>query len=329
MRVLIIGLGSMGKRRLRLLQSLGKNLEIAGTDSSVARRDEVKDLFSVNTYDSVDDAIGIFKPDTGFICTSPLSHADITGKLLNAGIHVFSEINLVLEQYDENIELAKKNALILFLSSTPMYRKEIEYITGEVKGKEKLRYRYHVGQYLPDWHPWESYTDFFVGNKLTNGCRELFAIELPWLTDAFGEVCSVTSTGDKLTDLNIDFPDCYTATIFHEKGTIGQLCIDVVCPKAIRDMEIFGDSFYMKWGGTPDTLTHFCNSSKQDVKIDCYDEIIRDGRYADNIIENAYVAEIENFFEIIKEPLLKPKHSFEKDRNTLSLIDRIEEGSLI
>ena len=35
-----------------------------------------------------------------------------------------------------------------------------------------------LGQYLPDWHPWESYKSFFVSNKKTNGCRELFAIEL-------------------------------------------------------------------------------------------------------------------------------------------------------
>ncbi len=49
-------------------------------------------------------------------------------------------------------------------------------------------YTYHVGQYLPDWHPWEDIKDFFVNDKRTNGNREILVRELPWLTETFGEV---------------------------------------------------------------------------------------------------------------------------------------------
>ena len=41
MKLLIVGLGSMGKRRARLLRGLVPQVEIAGVDSAPARREEV------------------------------------------------------------------------------------------------------------------------------------------------------------------------------------------------------------------------------------------------------------------------------------------------
>jgi hypothetical protein len=40
------------------------------------------------------------------ISTSPLSHAAIINKALKASCHVFTELNLVDDMYEENIRLA-------------------------------------------------------------------------------------------------------------------------------------------------------------------------------------------------------------------------------
>lgn len=100
-------------------------------------------------------------------------------------IPVFTELNLVSDGYEEFTKDEYDNRL--FLSSTLLYRKDIQYIKDRV-GEERVNYVYHVGQYLPDWHPWESYKDFFVGDKRTNGCREIMAIDLPWIESAFGKI---------------------------------------------------------------------------------------------------------------------------------------------
>ena len=70
-----------------------------------------------------------------------------------------------------------------------------------------VNYIYHIGQYLPDWHPWENYKNFFVGDRRTGGVREIFGIDLPWLLDAFGPVKHVYAEKDKLSGLEIDYPD--------------------------------------------------------------------------------------------------------------------------
>ena len=101
-------------------------------------------------------------------------------------------------------------------------------------------YTYHVGQYLPDWHPWESYKDFFVGNKETNGCREILAIEMPWIVHIFGEIESVIYSKSRITELDIEFEDVYMLIINHKNGTIGSLIVDVVACEPVRDLRIIG-----------------------------------------------------------------------------------------
>ncbi|MEG1060582.1 MAG: Gfo/Idh/MocA family oxidoreductase [Oscillospiraceae bacterium] len=324
MKGIVVGLGSMGKRRIRLMEDFFENTELCGVDSSKARRDEAHELFGISCYVSISQAVECFKPECGFVCTSPLSHGSIINELLQDNLNVFTEINLVSDRYVENAELAKDRGLTLFLSSTPLYRRETQYIEQAVRAAEcPLIYRYHVGQYLPDWHPWENYKDFFVGDRRTGGCRELFGIELPWLVSAFGEIAEVYSTHTKQTSLSIDYPDSFLVTVTHKSGTTGQLAFNVVSRKAVRDLEVIGEKLYLHWGGTPTSLSIYDFEKKQDIQIDTYESVNHDTRYSDNIVENAYVDELAAFFDTLEGKNVR-RHSFEQDAELLDLIDEIE-----
>ena len=323
-KILIVGLGSMGMRRLRLLRTLFCDADICSVDSRRDRLDTAAQAHSIKTFNDLPSAVEVFNPDISFVSTSPLSHSHIVNLLLKAGSHVFSEIDLVDDGYEQNTGLADKTGLVLFLSSTQMYRREIRYIMKCVKNIEgNCYYRYHVGQYLPDWHPWECYTEFFVGDKRTNGCREIFAIELPWIISSFGKVKSLTTVSNKLSELAIDYPDSYAVTIVHETGVVGQIMVDVVSRKAVRDFELVSEDTYLHWGGTPDSLSIYNPSDKKSENVKLYDEVISDPRYSDNIVENAYVKEMENFFKVI-EGKEKPRHTYAKNKIILNLIDEIE-----
>ncbi len=327
MRGLVVGLGSMGKRRIRLMKGFFKDVELCGVDFSEARRKEASSLFSVECYSSIDEAVKAFSPDTAFVCTSPLSHAAIIKELLSYSLNVFTEINLVSDGYNENVQTAKEKGVTLFLSSTPLYRRETQYIEKAVSETSgALCYRYHVGQYLPDWHPWENYKDFFVGDRRTNGCREIFAIELPWLESAFGRVIKAESTPLRQTALNIDYPDSFLVTLTHESGAAGQFAVNVVSRKAVRDFELIGENLYLKWNGTPKGLYVYDFDKKEDRYIDTYESVTKDSRYAENIIENAYVDELAAFFDILNGKDVR-RHSFESDARLLGIIDEIEEAA--
>lgn len=324
MTVMVVGLGSMGRRRIRLLQKYDSEMQIAGIDSLKERCEKARQEYGIEVFDSIEEACKERDMECAFICTSPLSHANLIHICLEKKLHVFTELNLVSIMYDDNIRLADKKGKILFLSATFLYRKEIMYMRERIQAyKEKVNYMYHAGQYLPDWHPWESYRDFFVGQKKTNGCREFMAIEFPWIVKVFGKIKAIKVSGGKMSSLEVDYPDNYNLLLEHENGNKGVVAIDIVSRKAIRNLEVFGQKIYLTWDGTPDGLVCYDWAEKKDMKVQLYETVDKRSDYAATIIEDAYYSEIVNFFQVLKgegEPL----YSFAEDKNILKIIDYIE-----
>ncbi|MEI3014459.1 MAG: Gfo/Idh/MocA family oxidoreductase [Ruthenibacterium lactatiformans] len=152
MELLVVGLGSMGKRRARLIRGVEPSAALAGVDFAPARREEARAL-GIEPYESIAAAVAARHFDAAFVCTAPLTHAGIIGELLDAGLPVFTELNLVDDGYDALIAKAAQKGLPLFLSSTMLYRAETQYIKRRVAAFAKpVNYIYHIGQYLPDWH---------------------------------------------------------------------------------------------------------------------------------------------------------------------------------
>lgn len=320
MNVCIIGLGSMGRRRIRLLKRCRPETMIVGVDSDIKRVKNAAEEFGINTYLALEDIEE--EMDCAFVCTSPQSHAEIIKDCLEKGMHIFSEINLLQDMYDENIDRAKKRGKILFLSSTSLYKAEMRIIDQKVKlvGKPCI-YQYHVGQYLPDWHPWDDLKNFFISRKETNGCRELLAFELPWLQSTFGAIDRINVIKKKITDLDIKFSDTYLIQLEHDDGSTGNLLVDVVSRQPVRRLEILNEDLYIQWNGTPDSLYEKDNESEELKQLQA-DEYIHDEKYGAFINEYAYMKEIEDFFAVLngKQPL----YSFVQDKETLRIIDEIE-----
>lgn len=74
MKFLVIGLGSMGKRRVRNLISLGYKDNIAGFEPREDRRDEAESKYNIKTYDSLEKAMSEFNPDVFIVSTPPNMH---------------------------------------------------------------------------------------------------------------------------------------------------------------------------------------------------------------------------------------------------------------
>ncbi len=324
MKIIVIGLGSMGKRRIRLL-SEHKDMTLFGIDSNQERCQEVKEKFGIKCYNSISEVVNAEQPEAAVISTSPLSHSAIIKECLQNNLHVFTEINLVLDGYDENMKLAKDKGLTLFLSSTFLYQAETLKIIEKVKEAKvgKLNYIYHVGQYLPDWHPWESYNNYFIGNPRTNGCREILTIDLPWIVTAFGDIKSVQVLKSKNTELNIEYNDNYLIMLEHETGAKGLFAADVVARKAVRHFEVYGEDLHLTWDGTPETLLGYDIQKKEDVQLlaDLTTEHIEG--YSNLIDENPYRDELQAFLDAVIKGS-QPKWDFEKDFGLLQIIDTIE-----
>ena len=323
MNVLVIGLGSMGKRRIRLIGEVFPDSRIYGVDTRADRCDEVLNHFGVESVTSIEKAANRFSIDAAFVCTSPLSHSRIISTCLHQHWNVFTELNLVEDGYIENMKLAKENGCVLFLSSTFLYRDEIHYIRKKVDVDCSWNYIYHVGQYLPDWHPWEKYHDFFISHKRTNGCREIMAIEFPWICKIFGDVEKIQRISDKMTGLQVDYQDNYMIQIMHKNGNKGMVLVDVVSPVAVRRLEVYAEHRYLRWDGTPDTLMEYDEKNRCLQKVAFHEKEEHEEGYQAFVVENAYRNEVKEFFDVVaggKQQI----YGFKEDLATLRLIDQVE-----
>jgi len=322
MRAVVVGLGSMGRRRIRLMKAMENAPEIVGVNRSQERRAQAEREFGIKTCATLAEAIAEAKPQVALICTAPASHGPAVLECIDAGLDVFMEINLLGPWYAEAAAKAKAKGVKLFVSSTPVYRREMRYIADAVRG-EPVNYIFHCGQYLPDWHPWEDYHGFFAAKKETNGCREILCVELPWIEKAFGRIESVQVMSGRLTSLDIDFPDHYMILIRHEGGCKGMYCQDVVSRKGLRRLEVFSERHHIFWEGTPDSLSSYDLEAKALRPVRLYDDVVQDSRYNANIIENAYADEVQAFFDYVEKGVVPP-YTFEEDAHTLAVVDEIE-----
>ncbi len=322
--ILVVGLGSMGRRRIRLLRSIDVKIKVIGVDISDERRAQAENELGIETCAKLPEAIAQFAPKSVVVSTSPLSHGPIVLECLQAGMDVFTELNLVSDWYKEAMKLAKRKKLKLFVSSTFMYRRETNFVAKTVRGK-KVNYIYHSGQYLPDWHPWEDYRSFFVSNKRTNACREIMAIELPWMIRAFGEIETLHVMKDKVSALDIDFPDNYIVSIKHKNGNKGVFCQDVVSRRGLRRLEVYSEKMHLFWEGTPQTLSLYDIKEKSLKDVYLYDDVEQNGNYNANIIENMYRDELKAFLAYVRRGKMPP-YTFADDLKVLALIDGIESG---
>ena len=321
MRAAVVGLGSMGKRRIRHAMSLMPELQIIGVDSMESRCLEAQESLGIQTQISLDDAIDI-GVDCAFVCASPMSHEPIVTKTVSSRIPTFVELNLLPNGYDRFIPI--ESECKLFLSSTFLYRKDIQYIIQKVGGS-KANYVYHSGQYLPDWHPWEDYRDMFLSRAETNGCKEILAIELPWLVEAFGPIKGFECRKASLTALELPYPDSYSILLEHEGGSTGLLAVDVASREASRRFEAFNEQMHVRWEGRPDTLFDYDLQSKEARSVSSYENVDHDERYSPNIIEDAYRDEVAAFLAwVFQNDDSNVRYSYEKDGAILRLIDGIE-----
>ena len=321
-KVVVIGLGSMGRRRIRLMQTLDEVPEIIGVDTSEARRSQAKGELGIPVAGSLDEAIALCRPDAALVCTSPTSHGSIVIQCLEAGLNVFMEINLCGDWYAKAEALAEKKGLKLFLSSTFLYHPQINYIIDSVRG-ERVDYIYHSGQYLPDWHPWENYKNFFVADKCTNACREILAIEFPWIVKAFGQVESFHVMKDKNSSLEIDFPDNFMIALRHKNGNKGIFCQDVISRKWMRSLEVYSENIQLFWDGREHKLSRYDMERKSVTSVDLCEPWLRQTGFVSGYFENVYREETKGFFDFLS-GTSAPCYSLSLDKSILDLIDKIE-----
>lgn len=329
MKFLVIGLGSMGKRRIRNLIALGKKDNVAGFDF---RKDRLKEAskYDITLFDDFEKAMEEYKPDVFVISTPPNFHMHYAYKAYENDISCFIEASVV--EAEKIMQLAqdiKGKNIVMAPSCTMRYypapMKIKELVDNGTIGKI-LNYNYQTGQYLPDWHPWENIEEFYVSNPHTGGCREIVPFELTWINDIFGDSKPLSCVRRKLTNINADIEDIYHCLLEYPNGVIGNLCVEVISrPRATRNIRILGSSGEITYDGDTNTLKYI-NLDMQEWEVINFDSGTIESGYINP--EEPYINEVRAFISAVEGKSEYP-NSLEDDYKilqTLYKLEKISEG---
>ncbi|MEK7598947.1 MAG: Gfo/Idh/MocA family oxidoreductase [Patescibacteria group bacterium] len=248
LRFLILGLGSMGKRRIRNLFALGEK-NIVGFDPRADRRKEAEEKYGIKTIEDFQKiSTGDF--DVLIISSPPDAHGEYIRFALANKKHFFVEHPTSDDGYAE-IFANKDSNIVKAPSCTMRHYTPVKMIKNFIKdGKigKILAFQYHMGQYLPDWHPWEDYRQVYFSKKETGACREMLAFELNWLNWVLDSApADVSGVITKVSDLEMDADDIILANLRYGNGILGNVIIDVISRKPYRTLKILGTDGVLEW----------------------------------------------------------------------------------
>jgi len=260
MKILIAGLGSIGRRHLRNLIGLGeKELILLRSHHATLPADELAG-YPVET--NVKEALEKHKPNAVIVANPTALHLDVAIPAAQAGCHILLEKPIAnsLERVNELREAAQKSGSRILVGFQfrhhPTLLKSRELIQQGALGKV-LTVHAHWGEYLPQWHPWEDYRQSYAARAdLGGGVIVTLTHPIDYLRFIIGEVDSLWSFNGHLSPLELDVEDTAEIGLAFASGAVGGVHLNYVQRPPVHRMEIVGTGGTFRWDNA-DGILHF------------------------------------------------------------------------
>jgi predicted dehydrogenase len=322
MKVLIVGLGSMGKRRIRCLKALGYT-DITGFDLSEERRREAGEKYGIRTAASLDE-VDLSSVQAIIISTPPHIHNQYIELCIRKGIPGFVEASVILEGLEKLNRLAKKAGVLIAPSCTMNYHpaiKDIQQIVRSGRYGRVTNFSYHSGYYLPDWHPWEKVTDYYVSRRETGGAREILPFELTWIVALLGRLKSFCGYYGKTMDVKADIEDTYLIAM--DFGSCyGVMITDVASRYLVRSLTLNMEEGQILWNCNENIVHVYEAAAKRWIQYTQPETTSMPG-YTKVSIEEMYTEELKAFLDAVQGKGTYP-NTLEDDIYVLGVLNQLE-----
>ena len=250
MKFLIAGFGSIGRRHLSNLLSLGeKDILVYHTGHSTLPEAQLAG-FQVET--DLGAALAQ-RPDAVIVANPTALHLAVAIPAAEAGCHILMEkpVSDSLEGTTElSAALARGGGRLLVgfqFRFHPGLRKAAELLREGAIGRPVFA-RAHWGEYLPNWHPWEDYRQSYAARpELGGGVVRTLTHPFDYLRWLLGEAEVAGAQVGTLGDLGIPVEDTAEVSLRFAGGTLGSLHLNYVQQPASHTLEIIGTQGTLRW----------------------------------------------------------------------------------
>ena len=259
MKILIAGLGSIGRRHFRNLIALGeKDIVLYRTNKATLPDDELAG-YPVET--DLAEALKKHQPQAVIVSNPTALHMDAAVPAAQAGCAILLEkpISHDLSRGDELRQTAEKSGSKILVGFQfryhPTLNKAKELITAGAIGKV-LTVHAHWGEYLPNWHPWEDYRQSYAARAdLGGGVIVTLTHPLDYLRYLLGEVQALWSFNGHISPLEMDVEDVAEIGLKFASGAIGGVHLNYVQRPPVHRLEIVGAGGTLRWDNADGLLT--------------------------------------------------------------------------
>ncbi len=226
-KLAIIGLGSIGKKHLRLIAEIRPDIEIIVMRSGYGSACEEEEL-ATKIVHSIGEVVN--ESVQAAIVSSPATlHLEQSLELAKSGVHLLIEkpISHTSDKVNELLKISEENNLVAMVGYVLRYDpgaiKFKNWLDNKVKG-EILHARIECGSYLPDWRPKQDYKKTVSAlPELGGGVLLELSHELDYLHWFFGKPKDVQAQIRNSGVLNVNVEDQVDLLITSEQG----YCISV------------------------------------------------------------------------------------------------------
>jgi predicted dehydrogenase len=263
-RILIVGLGSIGKRHLKLARAM-----IPNADIRVLRHRYTNEIaeYSNGNFFSTEEVIN-FSPQIAVVANPATFHIQVAEILAEIGVHLLIEkpLSASIDKVSQLIATCKMKNLVLLTGYNLRFLNSLQYFKRCVQSGiigNTLSVRCEVGQYLPSWRPGSNYEQGVSSQReLGGGALLELSHEIDYLRWIFGDFEWVSASLSKQSNLKIDVEDTVHMTIgFTPKvdghQLIGVLSLDLVRQDAIRICTAIGEKGTLRWNGLNGSVSTF------------------------------------------------------------------------
>ena len=303
---LILGCGSIGQRHIKNLKSIG----VKSIYAIRSRKGYYKDLNKKLDVIEIDNwnELSKLKIDIAIISNPTSLHLETAIKLspFVKGIFMEKPLSNSLEGIDKLKIKIENNKNVFFMGHNLMFHPIIknikEFINKNELGKI-LNIQCQVGQWLPDWHPYEDYKESYFAKKDLGGGVALTLIhEIHLAIDLAGkpsEVCGMKSASS-LLDVETDIDVISDIMIRHESGCVSQVHMDYIQKPMHRSGTITFERGWISYDFNENKVTvQMSENQKPEVlwSDDSYDQ------------NKMYLKQLECFINYVEEHRIK--HSYD------------------
>lgn len=259
-KILIAGLGSIGRRHFRNLIALGEtDLVLLRTRKATLPDDELAD-YPIET--NIDQALKKHKPDAVVVANPTALHLKVAIPAAKAGCHILLEkpVSHSLSGLDSLQQVAQNSGSRILVGFQfryhPTINKARELIQSGKLG-QVLTAHAHWGEYLPDWHPWEDYRQSYAARAdLGGGVIGTLTHPLDYLRFLLGEIDALWSFNGHLSPLELNVEDVAEIGLKFNNGAIAGVHVNSVQRPPAHRLEIVGTNGTLRWDNA-DGILHF------------------------------------------------------------------------